>query len=45
MNSTLPDPGDDSPMKKKNIQDEDHPGPNHAIGGKYSIVEQMINKK
>jgi len=36
---------DNSPMKDQNILDEASMGVQHAIGGKFSLTEQMINKK
>lgn len=32
-------------MKQQNILDEPKEGPQTTIGGKFSLTEQMINKK
>ena len=38
-------PTEESPKVDKNILDEPHGGPSTAVGGAFSLTEQMINKK
>ena len=38
-------PTEESPMVDKNVLDEPHDGPATAVGGAFSLTEQMINTK